>query len=226
MTEEVTRRTVLRRGVAASGGLAVGIAGATGTAAATLDCPRPFQYWKNHPAKFGDTRTHFRLDRSGARYDRETTYAVLRDPPGADKALQLARQVVVAQANVAAIRVGEGGACEEAATEIKPRIGDALTWLARSDDASDDRWAYVAAPDDYTLTWTWEDARGVDGEPIRDDLRAFNRGETCDHCGGSGEDEPETEDDAESGPEPGDESGPDFPFRPWRTFVDTHLRRD
>ncbi|WP_162991645.1 hypothetical protein [Halostella salina] len=227
MTDTVTRRALLRRTAAATGGLAVGAAGLSGTAAATLDCPRPVRWWENHPAAFNDTRTSFRLDRSEARYDRETTYALLRESPGADRALQLAQQAVAAQANVAAIRVGDGGACHEAATAIKPRIGDALTWLARSDGTADDRWAYAAAPDEYGLTWSWEDARGVDGEPVRDDLRAFNEGRTCAACGGGdgtdGEQAEDADDPAENAADVLDGADIDSPFPPWRRFIENNF---
>jgi len=227
MIDQVTRRSLLRRGAAATGGLAVGAAVLSGTAAATLDCPRPVRWWENHPATFGETRTHFRLDRSGDGYDRETTYGLLRESPGADKALQLAQQAVAAQANVAAIRVDGGGACRETATAIKPRIGDALTWLARSDGTADDRWAYVAAPDEYGLTWSWEDARGVDGEPIRDDLRAFNRGRTCEACGGDDGTDAEPvgdgDDPAEGAADVLDDAAIDSPFPPWRQFLGEYL---
>jgi hypothetical protein len=226
MTEGITRRSVLRRGAVAAGGLAAGVAAGSGTAAATLDCPRPVRYWENHPAAFSDTRTHFRLDRTGEGYDRETAFSLLRESPDGDKAVRLARQVVAAQANVAAIRVGDGGACQEAAAAIKPRIGDAVTWLACSDGAQDDAWAYVASPDDDGLTWTWGDARGVDGEPILSDLRAFNRGRTCEHCGGGTESATGDGDAADEASTPVDETGPGSRFRPWRTFVENHVGRD
>jgi hypothetical protein len=187
MVDNVTRRDLLRRSAAATGAVAVGAVGLSGTAAASLDCPRTVDEWRDNYWAFHRSRDGFRLDRSEDSYDSDTAWELLGEDHDADKAVLLAKEVVAAQANVAAIRTGEGGDCADAADRIRETVQAAISWLDCSDGSCADGWDYLAAPEEYGYTYGWRDDRGVDGEPILEELRAFNRGRHCDGCGTGGD---------------------------------------
>jgi hypothetical protein len=182
MTDDVTRRAVLRRGAAATGAVTAAVVGLSGTAAASLDCPRSVDEWTDHYSEFHRTREEFRLDRTDNDYDADVAWDLLGEPHYADKTVLMAKQVVATQANIVAIRSGDGETCSDAVEAIGSVMESAITWLDCT-GGSCDGWAYLAAPDDYTYTFSWTDSRGVDGEPIWEELKAFNEGRHCDGCG-------------------------------------------
>lgn len=183
MSDNVTRRDLLRRSAAATGAVAAGAVGLSGTAAASLDCPRTVDEWRDSYWAFHRSRDGFRLDRSDESYDSDAAWELLGEDHAADKAVLLAREVVAAQANVAAIRSGERGDCGDAADRIRETVQEAVSWLDCSDGSCADGWDYLAASEEYEYTYGWQDDRGVGGERILAELRAFNRGEHCDGCG-------------------------------------------
>jgi hypothetical protein len=185
MTDDVTRRAVLRRGAAATGAATAAVVGLSGTAAASLDCPRSVDEWADQYSGFHRTREQFRLDRTGHGYDTDVAWDLLDEPHYADKTVMMAQQTIAAQANIVAIRAGDGETCSDAVEATGPVMESAITWLDCTGGRCDG-WVYLAAPDDYTYTLSWTDSRGVDGEPVWAALKAFNEGRHCDGCG-SGE---------------------------------------
>lgn len=183
MSEDLTRRAVLRRGAAATGAVTTGVFGLSGTAAASLDCPRTADEWQDHRRDFHRTREGFRLDRSGESYDADVAWEILEASHDGDTNLMLAKEIIAAQANIASIHSARSETCSEAVEEIGAVMEAGITWLDCSGGSCEDGWAYLADPDDYVYTLSWSDSRGVDGETIREELRAFNRGLHCDECG-------------------------------------------
>jgi len=204
MTDDLTRRAVLRRGAAATGTVAAGVAGLSGTAVASVDCPRSVEDWTDHYYGFHRTREQFRLDRTGDGYDADVAWDLLHEPHYADKTVLMAKQVVATQANVAAIRSSDGEACSDAVDAIRPVMESAITWLDCTGGSCGDGWAYLAAPEEYTYTYSWTDSRGVDGESIWEELKAFNEGRHCDGCGSG--DGPESESGGDEPADDGNES--------------------
>ena len=193
MSNDVTRRDLLRRGAAATGAATVGIAGFSGTAAATLDCPRTIGNWKNHEEW---PRDRIRLHRGDERLDVEAAKEILSRPPRGDKALIVARQIIAAQLNLAGLNAAEPPACTEAVSAVQgpgSAMERAISWLDCSDGTCADGWDYVSDAETHEPVRSWDVNAGFgswDGEPLKDRLDAFNNGRICDGCGGreSGED--------------------------------------
>lgn len=188
MSNDLTRRDVLRRGAAATGVATVGVAGFSGTAAATLDCPRTMGYWKNHPEAARQSRSHLTVARGSDPIAVDEALSILETPPRGDKALIAARQIVAAILNKGAILVdGTGGVCGETAATVRDEtLRDAIDWLGCVDESAPG-WGYLDDPESYDPVRSWGPACGFDGEALKDRLDAFNNGRLCDGCGDDGD---------------------------------------
>ncbi|NHN49727.1 hypothetical protein G9464_19335 [Halostella sp. JP-L12] len=184
MTNDLTRRDVLRRGAAATGAATVGVAGFSGTAAATLDCPRTIGYWKNHPGVAEQVRSQILVARGSKAIDVDEALSILNTPPRGDKALIMAKQVIAAVLSKGAILYEDGAVCKEAASDIdEGTLDKAINWLGCVESETEG-WGYLDDPENYDPVRTWTNDCG-DGEPLKDRLGAFNNGRLCDGCGGS-----------------------------------------
>lgn len=151
------RRALLRRGARSALAVGVGTAMFTGTAAATT-CPRTPGFWKNHPGAWPVDGLHL----GGVAYSEESLLAILDASPAGDTSVVMARHVIAYRLN---------------AWELNPTCD-----LAEEANATADEWLGLAGPlldgDDVGAgvhTWVLD---GVDGEPAKDALDAFNNGRT------------------------------------------------
>ena len=184
MSNHLTRRDALRRGAAATGAATVGVAGFSGTAAATLDCPRTIGYWKNQPDVARQSRSRLRVARGSDPIPVDEALSILETPPRRDKALIAAKQIVAAILNKGAILYGDGRICEDTAEAIdRGALREAINWLGCVDEETGG-WGYLDDPERYDPVRSWTNACGVDGEALKDRLDAFNDGRLCDGCGG------------------------------------------
>lgn len=151
------RRTLLRRGARSALAVGVGTVAFAGTAAATT-CPRTPGFWKNHPGAWPVDG----LRLGGVDYSTAELLAILDASPAGDKSVILARHVIAYRLNL---------------WELNPTCD-----LAEEANATATEWLGLAGPlldgDDVGAgvhTWVLD---GVDGEPAKDALDAFNNGRT------------------------------------------------
>ena len=79
---------------------------------------------------------------------------------------------------------GTVGVCGETAATIRDEtLRNAITWLGCVDEYAAG-WGYLDAPESHDPVRSWDDARGYDGEALKDRLDAFDDGLFCDWCGG------------------------------------------
>lgn len=97
---ETSRRALLRKGAAASGVTAVGLAASTGTSLAGCArhdiCPRSPGYWKHH---WPGNKT---IEIAGCTLSRSEAQAILNTPKRGNKCLIMLFQLIAAKVNLAA----------------------------------------------------------------------------------------------------------------------------
>lgn len=101
-----------------AGGL--GAFATSGTAAATIACPRTPGYWKNHT----DWACNF-LILGGVRYEKEEVIELLGMPPKGDKSIILGKHLAATKLNIC-----HGPGSEPAKTEF---MGCVRTWRNQAD---------------------------------------------------------------------------------------------
>lgn len=163
----ITRRNLLRvTGIGAGVGL-VGIGGSADQAAATY-CPRSPEYWAEHDwpetGRIGDP--FVLVDRDDERSVAVWQLFLARDPDE-DKGVVMARHLLAAYLNFQFRSTDDPDCVDQPLSAYGGRTIRELKAEAR-------RWLVASNWPDEQLDWVVD---GVDGEPLKDALGAFNHGQ-------------------------------------------------
>ncbi len=180
----ISRRSLLRQGTFVSGAVMIGVAAGSGTVLAS-DCPRTPGYWRNHdwPEYDPDDQNTDILDqvysKVGKKFDSvEDGQDFLGQPKRGDKGLIMATHLIATILNFQYRPPPDDKFCVDA--ELNRFEG-----TVRDNKRAAEGWLeYSAFPDEQR---SWINDKGVDGEPLKDALDAFNNnalGLDCD-CNGS-----------------------------------------
>lgn len=206
----ITRRSVLRNGVATAGLAAVGVGSFSGTALASA-CPRTPGFWANHDwcevltsgskekniigsitcKEDGSAEGTYTL--KGVEKDMSGWQSFLVSPIRGDKAKIMAKQLLAAKLN--AFRRPGGDRDDECfnkpidmseygldeVTTVDDVVTRGSAWLAGSSFDSSERQKDWVVDDVYNADGP------VDGEPLKNILDAFNNGQLNLDCGCTGD---------------------------------------
>ena len=178
----LSRRSLLRRGTFATGAAMIGVAAGSGTVLAS-DCPRTPGYWRNHdwPEYDPDDPEFGMVDqvnrKVGTAFESVAEgQAFLGKPKRGDTGLIMATHLIATILNFQ-YRGSDDPYCVDA--EL-----DGFEGTVRDNKRAAENWLASSAFPDEQRSWIVE---GVDGEPLKDALDAFNNndlGLDCD-CNGS-----------------------------------------